>query len=126
MSDNIPFNISYTINLRGRSAITELKSASHPILVNSPDPNNHVITLDPNIPFPVKSDFELTYKTEDVHAPQYLLGKGIDDNVAGMFSFVPKFLDEDEDEDDLEGTGEFIFVLDRSRSMHGSSILLAT
>lgn len=42
-----------------------------------------------------------------------------------MVSFLPLFLDPGEDEEDLEGSGEFIFVLDRSGSMSGSRIELA-
>jgi len=42
-----------------------------------------------------------------------------------MISFLPQFMGEGEDLEDLEGTGEFIFVLDRSASMSGSSIELA-
>jgi len=34
-----------------------------------------------------------------------------------MISFIPNFLEPDEDEDDLEGTGEFIILIDRSGSM---------
>jgi uncharacterized protein with von Willebrand factor type A (vWA) domain len=53
------------------------------------------------------------------------MGTGSSGKAIGMFSFVPKFLEEDEDEDDLEGLGEFIFVLDRSGSMSGTGIRLA-
>jgi hypothetical protein len=38
---------------------------------------------------------------------------------AAMISFLPKFLEPGEDEFDLEGAGEFIFVLDPSGSMRG-------
>lgn len=37
--------------------------------------------------------------------------------LAAMVSFIPNFLSPDEDEDDLEGVGEFIFLVDRSGSM---------
>jgi len=37
--------------------------------------------------------------------------------MAGMISFIPQFLEEGEDEDDLEGIGEFIILIDRSGSM---------
>jgi hypothetical protein len=43
-----------------------------------------------------------------------------------MLSFIPKFLEEGETEDDLEGSGEYIFILDRSGSMDGERINMAT
>ena len=46
-------------------------------------------------------------------------------NYAAMVSFLPKFLEAGEDEEDLEGAGEFIFILDRSGSMSGNRIELA-
>ena len=43
-----------------------------------------------------------------------------------MISFIPSFLEEGEDEDDLEGLGEFIILIDRSGSMYsGSRMMLA-
>jgi uncharacterized protein with von Willebrand factor type A (vWA) domain len=42
-----------------------------------------------------------------------------------MLSFIPKLLEGDEIEEDLEGTGKYIFLLDRSGSMAGPRINMA-
>ena len=39
-----------------------------------------------------------------------------DDKFAAMLSFIP-LNDDEKDPDSLEGTGEFLFILDRSGSM---------
>ena len=44
---------------------------------------------------------------------------------AAAVSLLPTFLEPGENPEDLEGSGEFIFVLDRSGSMEGARIRLA-
>ena len=53
--------------------------------------------------------------------PGYLLNYDPETSTyAAAVSFLPTFLEPGEDEEDLEGSGEFIFVLDRSGSMRGA------
>ena len=56
-------------------------------------------------------------KTSESGAPSAILHRNESGQLAAMVSFIPNFLSPEEDEDDLEGIGEFIFLVDRSGSM---------
>ena len=67
----------------------------------------------------------MIFRTENTGKPSSLLSRTATGDMAGMISFIPQFLQEGEDEDDLEGIGEFLIVFDRSGSMSRSRIVLA-
>lgn len=62
------------------------------------------------------------YKTGNTNEPSCIVQR-LGNKFAAMMAFVPFCLEEIKD--DIEGTGEFIFVLDRSGSMQGARIELA-
>ena len=76
-------------------------------------------------------DFTFLYTTEDFHLPSCALGR-TDASSTAMLSFIPKFCtlsisdaykaekDHRSFEPDLQGAkGDYVFLLDRSRSMGG-------
>ena len=62
-------------------------------------------------------EIHITFRTENTAKPSALVSRTASGDMAGMISFIPQFLEEGEDEDDLEGIGEFIILIDRSGSM---------
>jgi len=84
--------------------------------------NNEVeVKTDPKKAYVPDKDFILFYKDENVKNPQVLLEKHPQYHTyAGVIRFLPTFSISEN-----EGTGEFIFVLDRSGSMSGRRIEMA-
>lgn len=71
-------------------------------------------------------EIDVTFRTENSGTPSARVSRSSTGDMASMISFIPNFLEEGEDEDDLEGIGEFIILLDRSGSMTmGSRMALA-
>jgi hypothetical protein len=65
-------------------------------------------------------DFIINYKTTSAGTPGCTVVKDPDTGVyAAMISFIPEFLAPGEEVEDMEGSGEYLFVIDRSGSMHG-------
>lgn len=67
-------------------------------------------------------DFELCYSTEEISKPKVVLEAAPEhpDEVAAQITFIPRAqesAEEDSDEEEDMGPGEFIFVIDRSGSM---------
>jgi hypothetical protein len=69
-------------------------------------------------------NFILTFYTNQAYIPNGIHELN-DGGYTSMLSLIPKFLEEGETEDDLEGSGEYIFILDRSGFMDGERINMA-
>lgn len=123
-AQNSSFTISFDIKLTTSSPIQSIKSPSHFISISSTSPTSKQITLSNNEEYYPNKDFELTFLTDDMHAPRALVS-GEEGNYTGMLSFVPKFLEGDQTVDDLEGAGEYVIILDRSGSMTGTKMNMA-
>ena len=65
----------------------------------------------------------IKYKSCNTNLPTCIVQK-LGEKYAAMMSFIP-YSDENTSIEDVEGTGEYIFVLDRSGSMRGDRIDLA-
>ena len=116
--------IGATFNIETTSPILDIKSHNHTMEVEN-NGNTAKLSLNPDR-HPLASAFEITWATQAFHQPGCIITRSPNTgNHAAMISFLPQFMGEGEDLEDLEGTGEFIFVLDRSASMSGSSIELA-
>lgn len=76
-------------------------------------------------PNTIAQNISITFSTSEIEKPQVILNTDPDypNEVAALVSFVPQIGSPCEDGDDEEmAPGEFIFLLDRSGSMDGSSI----
>jgi len=67
---------------------------------------------------------EISYKTSDANIPKCIIQEHEGEHTA-MLSFLPMYQEENEDLEDLEGSGEYLFILDRSGSMTGERIDMA-
>ena len=73
---------------------------------------------------PPEKPLSIMYKNLNTHIPTCIVQrKG--DQYAAMISFIPLNTD-GKNSECLEGTGEYIFILDRSGSMYGQRIQIAT
>jgi hypothetical protein len=82
--------------------------------------NSLRVDLDPTVPIQPNCEFVLKYQTDKSGLHGCTLMKDpATQEYAAMISFIPSFLDPGEEVDDLEGSGEYIFVLDCSGSMSG-------
>ena len=76
-----------------------------------------------NLALTPENSLSVTYKSSNMHTPTCIAQhKG--EKFAAMISFIPLNTD-GHNPDYLEGTGEFIFILDRSGSMNGNRMQLA-
>ncbi|CAG9312779.1 unnamed protein product [Blepharisma stoltei] len=75
-----------------------------------------------NAEFYPNSELVIYYKNLNVNAPQCILQED-EGNYAGLISFIP--YDRNEEIENLEVSGEFILLLDRSGSMKGEKIKMA-
>ena len=72
--------------------------------------------------FTAEDSIWVKYQASNTNVPTCIIQK-LENKFAAMMSFIP--FAPDVSLNDAEGTGEFIFVLDRSGSMSGDSIELA-
>ena len=144
--ENCSYTTDFSLRIQSQDPVENVVCKSHEILVEQSS-NDTIVTLNPDTPCLPDRDFVITYSTladndffitytynpggdnainyttTSAGKPSYLVNRDPETgNYATMVSFLPKFLEQGEDEDDLEGSGEFIFVLDRSASMRGSRI----
>lgn len=120
-----PYNVGFRISIESDMVIQGINSPSHSIETQTGnDAKTALIQLDRTRSYVPDRDFILNFYTADAFTPRAIVQE-VNGQFAAMLSFVPKFMENGETEDDLEGTGEFIFVLDRSGSMSGSRISMA-
>lgn len=121
-----PYSIGFTVKLESPSPIQGLHSINHDVDIDFLNQNKcALVTLSPNSTYVPDRDFILNFYTSDAHKPKAIF-ETQEDKVIAMLSFIPKFIDEGESEEDIEGTGEYIILLDRSGSMSGDRISIAT
>lgn len=120
-----PYNVGFRVSIESDMVIQGIHSPSHSIETQiRNDAKTAVIQLDRTRSYVPDRDFILNFYTPDAFTPRAIVQQ-VNGRYAAMLSFVPKFMENGETEDDLEGTGEFIFVLDRSGSMSGDRITMA-
>lgn len=122
-------NCSYTICIRvtihSDSPILNLISSSNTINYELTDSDRSAcVYLNSTQEYDPTQDFMLQFNTLDCHVPKAVV-QSVNNGYVGMFSFIPKYLDEGEASEDIEGCGEFVFLLDRSASMRGSKMKMA-
>jgi uncharacterized protein YegL len=120
---------SYTIGIRisihNNIPILNLTSPSHFINSELTDSNKTAfIYLSSAHEFTPEKDFILQFFTADMHVPRGVV-QVVNHSYIGMFSFIPRFLENGECPEDIEGCGDFIFLLDRSASMRGAKMKMA-
>jgi hypothetical protein len=125
-AEHCPYSIGFTIQVESFEIIQDLRALNHEIDIIYLDSNKKAtVTLSPGSVYKPDRDFILTFFTSQAYRPKAILESN-DGKFTSMLSFIPKFLEGDEIEEDLEGTGEYIFILDRSGSMAGPRISMAT
>ena len=114
-----PYKIGFKIHLSTNSILQELKSPSHEVVINhGTDFKTASVALNPNTSYVPDRDFILSFITEDAFTPRAMI-EDWEGKYTAMLSFIPKFLEREETIEDLEGSGEYILVIDRSGSMEG-------
>jgi len=114
LQSNLDVKATLNLDISMKSNITELTTPGFDSTITASG-NSMNVTCDA---LPIGgSELTLKFKTEEAGKPTALLQRNETGQLAGMISFIPNFLEPDEDEDDLEGTGEFIILIDRSGSM---------
>lgn len=119
------YTIGIKITMHNNIPILNLTSPSHYINSELTDSNKTAfIYLNSAHEFAPEKDFILQFCTPDMHVPRGVV-QVVNHSYIGMFSFIPRFLDKGEYLEDIEGCGEFIFLLDRSASMRGDKMKMA-
>jgi uncharacterized protein YegL len=125
-AENCPYTIGFTIQIESGSVIQDLKSLNHQIDIEYLENRTKAtVTLAQGTSYKPDRNFILTFYTNEAYKPK-AIREDSDGEFTSMLSFIPKFKEQNETEDDLEGSGEFIFILDRSGSMEGERISMAT
>ena len=110
----------FAVDITTNSAITSY-SSNYPLVWES---NGLIVAGRLNIQnqFTAEDSIWVKYQAINTNVPTCIIQK-LENKFAAMMSFIP--FAPDVSLNDAEGTGEFIFVLDRSGSMSGNSIELA-
>ena len=116
--DDAKYATSFKLRINAISDITNVNVEGHPLKVGT---TGKTATIDSGKLSGKSSlagkDLSVTFTTQEDGVPSALLQRNVSGQTAGMISFFPRFLEMYETEGDLEGLGEFIFLLDRSGSM---------
>jgi len=125
----LPYKCHLNMLIETSKPITKIVSPSHEIEVKYEDLNRTaLVSLENVIP---ESDLIVLYRTENFRMPSVFVQESFDnDCYAALINFYPYFDGVEEfayldDEIGLEGSGEYIFLLDCSGSMDGIRIELA-
>ena len=137
----IPYKWHLNVNINSTTPITRLTSLTHKLAVSFKENKTIGTASFVNEKQPLDSDFILLYRNQSFSKPSIILQKSPEYNeYAALVSFCPSFSDrvdiESEtvdtnptnvyrNDDHVNGSGEFIFVLDCSGSMRGTKIELA-
>eukprot|EP00826_Nyctotherus_ovalis_P020298 TRINITY_DN1635_c0_g5_i1.p1 TRINITY_DN1635_c0_g5~~TRINITY_DN1635_c0_g5_i1.p1 ORF type:complete len:575 (+),score=109.59 TRINITY_DN1635_c0_g5_i1:316-2040(+) len=126
--NKLPYKWDLSMNINASRAITRVASPSHKISFEFKESNKGAaVTLANQNEIP-NTDFILFYKTEDFGKPSVVLQKSEEyDEYAAMISFCPMFGEEtnSKETEDIDGSGEYIFLIDCSGSMGGERIKMA-
>lgn len=115
------------IRIEESAKIQEIKCASHKIKVNLEDSGKKAeICLISKQKLPSGADIQIEFTTDQAAIPslqtQY---DPVANEHVGMLSFIPPLLPAGQSPEDLEGTGDFILIVDRSGSMSGHPMNMA-
>ena len=113
------------IRIEESAEIQKIKCRSHKIKVNLDDSGRKAeIVLISKQKLPSATDVEIELTTSEAALPS--LQTQYDRNeYVGMLSFIPPLLPPGQSPEDLEGTGDFILIIDRSGSMGGHPMTMS-
>jgi von Willebrand factor type A domain/Vault protein inter-alpha-trypsin domain len=117
------FNLDIIAEILSRSAISSY-SSNYPLVWEvSPDSLYAKGVLNTQVPSSNEPTIWIKYRSGVTNTPSCIIQR-IGNKYACMLSFIP-FCDDIDSIEEVEGTGEYLFVLDRSGSMRGERINLA-
>ena len=118
---SLPYFIEAKIEIKSLGAISDYNSNWDILWDLAEDRQN--LTGRINCTSQVRAPLSFMYRNESINTPTCITQrKG--DKYAAMLSFIPQNTD-GKDPEYIEGTGEYIFILDRSGSMNGQRINIA-
>ena len=119
--------LGFTLKLEQSATILDVRSPTHQLCVTYDSSRLQAsVVLSPTDPLPSQSSIRIEYLTATDSSPRLQLEQDpASGEYAGMLSFIPPLLSQDERVEDLEGVGDFVLILDRSGSMAGQPIEMA-
>jgi hypothetical protein len=115
---DVDYGLKIDIELDMTCAITQIQSPSHPISVKKGDSKNRAwVSLHLDDGTPLINDFICQISLEDPSQPCLKLEQNTEGSLVGMFAVFPGF------NEDTDLNCEMIFIVDRSGSMSGASII---
>lgn len=131
-TSKLAYNWSASVLIDSSKGITKIVSPSHKIDIEFKDGNKKVLVNLFDQTEVLDTDLIILFKTENPDTPSVRLQKlPEDDYYATLVSFYPTFnqstsINKDSvNETEVNGSGEFIFLLDCSGSMSGTNIRIA-
>lgn len=118
VAGEVPYGLSLRVSLDMPSAIRGVESPSHPLSV-ALDGTRGTVALG-TAETALDRDFVLVVRLAEPHAPFVRVERTAEGALVAMLAFAPRFGDEDALPEAPKG--EFVFLVDRSGSMGGSSI----
>ena len=124
--NELPYKWHLDVEINSSKPITRLASPTHKLDIEFGNSNRkaHVNLVNNNEVS--NTDLIILYKTENFNTPSAILQKVPEyDCYAALISFCPGFGEGANEDVEINGSGEYIFVLDCSGSMSGGRIKLA-